>query len=96
MVYKWITDSFIFKGATEANGKKPNWDFMPNKFELNSITDLKKQNPTKMSMFKELLECPICMNTYDNPHVLPCQHTFCKSCIASLKENAANNSKTIR
>ena len=47
----------------------------------------KSNRPTKMSMYRELLECPICMNTYDNPHVLPCQHTFCKKCIISLKDN---------
>ena len=41
--------------------------------------------PTKSSMFQELLECPICMNLFDNPHVLPCQHTFCKKCIISLQ-----------
>ncbi|CAF0920262.1 unnamed protein product [Brachionus calyciflorus] len=32
-------------------------------------------------------QCPICYNLYDNPHVLPCQHTFCKKCIASLQTN---------
>jgi hypothetical protein len=41
--------------------------------------------PTKSVLLQELLECPICMNRFDNPHVLPCQHTFCKSCIVSLK-----------
>ena len=49
----------------------------------------------KHSMLQELLECPICMNTYDNPHVLPCQHTFCKGCIVSLKNNDKTASENI-
>lgn len=57
-----------------------------------SRTVIKKDNaPTKTSMLQELLECPICMNLYDNPHVLPCQHTFCKKCIVSLQHNETIN-----
>ena len=56
----------------------------------------KKVVQPKNSMLQELLECPICMNIYDNPHVLPCQHTFCKGCIVSLKKNDKTTSETIR
>lgn len=42
----------------------------------------KQQN--KSSLLQELIECPICFNLFDNPHVLPCQHTFCKACIDPL------------
>lgn len=67
-----------------------------------SPTNLKVENMlkdvriSKTTMFQELLECPICMNTYDNPHVLPCQHTFCKSCIVSLKQNDKEGTNNIR
>jgi hypothetical protein len=57
-----------------------------------------KQNsnkPTRSLLLQELLECPICMNRYDNPHVLPCQHTFCKTCIATLKSNSRNEDNKI-
>ena len=27
------------------------------------------------------LECPVCLDMYDKPKALPCQHTFCLSCI---------------
>lgn len=47
------------------------------------------QQPTKSTLLQELLECPICMNLYDNPHVLPCQHTFCKKCIVSLHNTSS-------
>ena len=53
--------------------------------------------PTKSALFQELLECPICMNLYYNPLVLPCQHTFCKKCIVSLQDSAdqsANSNST--
>ena len=66
----------------------------PLSFSQQSIPS--SSHPTKSKMFQELLECPICMNTFENPHVLPCQHTFCKGCIISLKKNETNASETIR
>jgi hypothetical protein len=57
---------------------------------------LKKQtNITKSKLLQELLECPICMNLFEMPTCLPCQHTFCKKCIVSLKsagEETTNSS----
>ena len=41
----------------------------------------KRTSPIKASLLQDLLECPVCMNLFENPHVLPCQHTFCKPCI---------------
>jgi hypothetical protein len=58
----------------------------------NNIILRKSPRLTKSTLLHELLECPICMNTFDNPHVLPCQHTFCKNCILSLKKNELNPS----
>lgn len=49
------------------------------------------QAPNKHKLLQELLECPICMNLFDNPLVLPCQHTFCKKCIISLQQNDTTN-----
>jgi hypothetical protein len=42
------------------------------------------KHPTKSTLIQELLECPVCMNLFESPHVLPCQHTFCKACINSM------------
>ncbi|RNA19830.1 RING finger nhl-1 [Brachionus plicatilis] len=54
---------------------------------------IKPSLASKLSLIQEILECPICYNLYENPHVLPCQHTFCKKCIISLQCNSL--SKTI-
>lgn len=50
-------------------------------------TTYKSNQISKSSLLQELLECPICMNLYDTPTVLPCQHTFCKRCIVSLRNS---------
>ncbi|KAL3887911.1 hypothetical protein ACJMK2_000296 [Sinanodonta woodiana] len=31
----------------------------------------------------QLLQCPICLNTFKKPKLLPCGHTYCTSCIQS-------------
>lgn len=30
---------------------------------------------------KQDLMCSICLNFFDNPHILPCDHTFCDKCL---------------
>lgn len=40
----------------------------------------------------EQLECPVCLETYSDPRVLPCLHSFCCGCveeIVSAKTDAA-------
>lgn len=43
------------------------------------------------SDFQEnFFHCPVCTETFKNPKVLPCQHTFCKSCIhAYIRQEVA-------
>jgi len=33
------------------------------------------------SDFDDLLQCPICLDTLNDPKVLDCQHTFCANCL---------------
>jgi tripartite motif-containing protein 2/3 len=35
----------------------------------------------------ELIKCPICLEIYSDPRMLPCQHSFCRSCLERLSEN---------
>ena len=38
---------------------------------------------------KEHLTCRICLDIFDNPHSLPCQHVFCKICVLTHFRTAA-------
>lgn len=36
---------------------------------------------TQVLGIEKILECPVCMDTYKKPKVLPCQHSFCLECL---------------
>jgi len=36
------------------------------------------------------LECPICLERFTDPKVLPCQHTFCRNCLQEFIQSNAN------
>jgi hypothetical protein len=42
---------------------------------------------SKIEEVDKILECPICLDVYDKPKLLPCQHTICYSCITNLVVN---------
>ena len=44
-------------------------------------------------MDNKLLECPICIDTFNNPRVLPCGHSICEECLINIIKN---NSKSIQ
>ena len=39
--------------------------------------------PTDQDL-KLLLECSICLETFDDPRTLPCLHSFCKKCLENF------------
>ncbi len=40
-----------------------------------------------MPSFEETLTCPVCMDLFDDPRLLPCSHTFCCKCLRSTRNN---------
>ena len=43
-----------------------------------------------MPSLEETLTCPICLDLFDDPRLLPCSHTFCSKCL-----QAAENHRSI-
>lgn len=80
---KYEGRNLVYDGSTNASSSSPTPVSGGGKKESSPV-------PSKTSLLQELLECPICMNLYDNPYVLPCQHTFCKKCIVSLQNSDSN------
>eukprot|EP00057_Strongylocentrotus_purpuratus_P014374 XP_011668848.1 PREDICTED: tripartite motif-containing protein 2-like [Strongylocentrotus purpuratus] len=37
------------------------------------------------------LECPVCLNTFTDPKILSCSHTYCKACLDNLLECHGND-----
>ena len=40
-----------------------------------------KREPDPLQKLEEQLTCPVCLDLYKNPKILPCHHTFCQDCV---------------
>ena len=43
----------------------------------------------RQSKISKHLECPVCMDIFRDPRILPCAHTICKGCLESLIQNSS-------
>ena len=43
-------------------------------------------NRPELDDLKELLTCPVCFNTFNNPRNLGCGHQFCEECLRSIAD----------
>eukprot|EP00057_Strongylocentrotus_purpuratus_P022254 XP_011676728.1 PREDICTED: ret finger protein-like 4B [Strongylocentrotus purpuratus] len=39
---------------------------------------------TLTNAIAQSLECPVCLNTFTDPKILSCSHTYCKACLVNL------------
>ncbi|EFP09359.1 CRE-NHL-1 protein [Caenorhabditis remanei] len=46
-----------------------------------------------LEKIEQLLTCPICLDRYKQPKLLPCQHTFCYPCLESCADTLHRNLK---
>ena len=47
-----------------------------------------------LTAFQELVKCPICLDYYKDPRLLPCSHTFCFICIKQLSVHSKPDSSS--
>eukprot|EP00057_Strongylocentrotus_purpuratus_P011532 XP_011666006.1 PREDICTED: transcription intermediary factor 1-beta-like [Strongylocentrotus purpuratus] len=43
------------------------------------------------NVIAQSLECPVCMDTFTDPKILSCSHTYCKACLDNLLECHGND-----
>ncbi|XP_048826083.1 E3 ubiquitin/ISG15 ligase TRIM25 [Brienomyrus brachyistius] len=49
--------------------------------------------PIEENMLEEELTCPVCLELFQEPHLLPCGHNFCLQCVKRLKSKGSGSLK---
>ena len=48
------------------------------------MAESQKAEQKALRKLDDQLTCAICLDTYNNPRVLPCLHVFCENCLGRL------------
>ena len=48
----------------------------------------------QLEKIRKILECGLCLESFDDPRSLPCQHTFCRKCLIALSQR--NSRRTLK
>ncbi|KAI0982638.1 hypothetical protein GJ496_000203 [Pomphorhynchus laevis] len=51
-----------------------------------AITSDDESMSSSIECFQLLLRCPICLEQYNDPRMLPCQHSFCLQCLENVSD----------
>ena len=65
-------------------------------WEINQRTIKMAKKLKLVKSLEEQFECPVCMDSFDDPRVLSCLHTFCKRCIERVELKRRRDNFTIQ
>ncbi|XP_012252780.2 RING finger protein nhl-1-like [Athalia rosae] len=55
----------------------------------------KRPHRTSLGAIEDLLQCPVCLERLRTPRMMPCQHTFCLSCLEEQLVWPGNDNRSI-
>lgn len=63
-------------------------------FKLAFFSDLNSRNRNRhSSTMEDELTCPVCLELYADPLLLPCSHSICKKCLQDIIDNRCKSGK---